>query len=39
MDTYLTVTSSAEYQLTEKRSRFLGFAMHVDDNKDEESIV
>ena len=39
MDTYLTITSSAEYQLTEKRSRFLGFAMHVESEDEAKSIV
>ena len=30
-DTYLTLKETAEAQLTEKRSRFLAFALHVDD--------
>lgn len=39
MDTYLTLQSSSETQLTEKRSRFLAFAMHVDSEQEAKDMV
>lgn len=39
MDTYTTLTSTSETQLTEKRSRFLAFAMHVDTEEEAKSVV
>lgn len=39
MDTYTTLKSSSESQLTEKRSRFLAFAMHVDTEEKAKSVV
>lgn len=39
MDTYTTLTSSSETQLTEKRSRFLAFAIHVDSEEEAKSVV
>lgn len=39
MDTYLTLQSSSETQLTEKRSRFLAFAMHVDSEQEAKEMV
>ena len=39
MDTYLTLQSSSETQLTEKRSRFLAFAMHVDYEQEAKEMV
>lgn len=38
-DTYLTIKEPAETQLTEKRSRFLVFIMHVDSEEEAKSIV
>ena len=39
MDTYTTLTSTSETQLTEKRSRFLAFAIHVDTEEEAKSVV
>lgn len=39
MDTYITLKSSAETQLTEKRSRFLAFALHADTEEEAKAIV
>ena len=39
MDTYTTLTSASETQLTEKRSRFLAFAIHVDTEEEAKSVV
>ena len=39
MDTYTTLTSVSETQLTEKRSRFLAFAIHVDTEEEAKSVV
>ena len=39
MDTYLTLKGQAEAQLTEKRSRFLAFAFHVEEEEDAKAIV
>ena len=39
MDTYLTLQKSSETQLTEKRSRFLAFAMHVDSEQEAKEMV
>ena len=39
MDTYLTLKTSAEAQLTEKRSRFLAFAFHVSNEEAAKEIV
>lgn len=39
MDTYLTLKGQAEAQLTEKRSRFLAFAFHVEDEEEAKKIV
>ena len=39
MDTYLTLKGQAETQLTEKRSRFLAFAFHVEDEEEAKVIV
>lgn len=39
MDTYTTLKSSSESQLTEKRSRFLAFAIHVDTEEEAKSVV
>ena len=39
MDTYITLKSSAETQLTEKRSRFLAFALHADNEEEAKNIV
>lgn len=39
MDTYLTLKTSAEAQLTEKRSRFLAFAFHVSNEAEAKEIV
>lgn len=39
MDTYLTLQASAETQITEKRSRFLAFVMHVDSEQEAKEMV
>lgn len=39
MDTYFTLKTSAEAQLTEKRSRFLAFAFHVQSEAEAKDIV
>lgn len=39
MDTYLTIKAAAEAQLTEKRSRFLAFAHHVDNEEEARSLL
>lgn len=39
MDTYLTIKQPAETQITEKRSRFLSFVMHVQTEEEAKSIV
>lgn len=39
MDTYLTLNGQSEAQLTEKRSRFLAFAFHVDNEDEAKTIV
>lgn len=39
MDTYLTLSNSAETQLTEKRSRFLAFAMHVSTEDEAKEMI
>lgn len=39
MDTYLTLKTTAEAQLTEKRSRFLAFAFHVNNEAEAKNIV
>ena len=39
MDTYLTLKTFAEAQLTEKRSRFLAFAFHVSNEAEAKEIV
>ncbi len=39
MDTYTTIAVSADSQLTEKRSRFLAFALHVDDETEAKETV
>jgi len=39
MDTYVTIKDMAEAQLTEKRSRFLAFAFHVDDEEEAKKLV
>lgn len=39
MDTYLTLASPSEAQLTEKRSRFLAFAIHVDSEDEAKEQV
>ena len=38
-DTYLTLKETAEAQLTEKRSRFLAFALHVDDEAQAKEVT
>lgn len=38
-DTYLTIKEPAETQLTEKRSRFLAFIMHVTNEEEAKAIV
>lgn len=38
-DTYLTIKTPAESQLTEKRSRFLSFIMHVSTEEEAKNIV
>lgn len=38
-DTYLTLKETAEAQLTEKRSRFLAFALHVDDEAQAKEVA
>ena len=38
-DTYLTLKQPAEAQLTEKRSRFLAFALHVDDEAQAKEVA
>ena len=38
-DTYLTLKDSAEAQLTEKRARFLAFALHVDDETQAKEVA
>lgn len=39
MDTYVTILHTAEAQLTEKRSRFLAFAHHINDEAEAKAIV
>lgn len=39
MDTYLTINTPSEYQLTEKRSRFLAFAFHVENEAEAKELV
>lgn len=39
MDTYLTLKTTAEAQLTEKRSRFLAFAFHVNNEAEAKNLV
>lgn len=39
MDTYLTLHTASDFQLTEKRSRFLAFAMHVPSEQDAKDKV
>lgn len=39
MDTYLTLCTSSEHQLTEKRSRFLAFARHVSSEQEAKEVV
>ncbi len=39
MDTYTSIAVSADSQLTEKRSRFLAFALHVDDETEAKETV
>lgn len=39
MDTYLTLAAPSEAQLTEKRSRFLAFALHVDSEQEAKERV
>lgn len=39
MDTYLTLRTPSEYQLTEKRSRFLAFACHVSCEQEAKDVV
>lgn len=39
MDTYHTLHTSSEYQLTEKRSRFLAFAFHVDNEAEAKETI
>lgn len=39
MDSYKTLTSLGEAQYTEKRSRFLAFAMHVEDEEQAKAYV
>lgn len=39
MDTYVTIQGKAEAQLTEKRSRFLAFAHHVDSEEEAKTLV
>lgn len=38
-DTYLTITNPAEGEYTEKRSKFLGFAFHVETTEEVKAIV
>ena len=38
-DTYLTLKETAEAQLTEKRTRFLAFALHVDDEAQAKEVA
>lgn len=38
-DTYLTLKETAEAQLTEKRSRFLAFALHVDEEAQAKEVA
>ena len=39
MDTYLTLNSPSDFQLTEKRSRFLAFAQHIDSESEAKEVV
>ncbi len=39
MDTYTTIASPSNSQLTEKRSRFLAFALHVDNEAEAKDVV
>lgn len=39
MDTYLTIKQSAETQITEKRSRFIAFILHVQTEEEAKSII
>ena len=39
MDTYLTLKTSAETQLTEKRSKFLAFALHVASEEEAKEMI
>lgn len=39
MDTYLTIKQSAETQITEKRSRFIAFLLHVQTEEEAKSII
>lgn len=39
MDTYLTIKQKAEAQLTEKRSRFLAFAHHIESESEAKKLV
>lgn len=39
MDTYVTLTTPAESQFTEKRSRFLAFACHVGSEEEAKEVV
>ncbi len=39
MDTYLTIKQSAEIQITEKRSRFIAFILHVQTEEEAKSII
>ncbi len=39
MDTYRTLQTSSEFQLTEKRSRFLAFAFHIKDEAEAKDTI
>lgn len=39
MDTYLTIKEKAEAQFTEKRSRFLAFAFHIENEEEAKSVI
>lgn len=39
MDTYLTIKQSAETQITEKRSRFIAFILHVQTEEEAKSVI
>lgn len=39
MDTYLTIKQSAETQITEKRSRFIAFILHVQTEEKAKSVI